>query len=58
MGKKETTRVRRIFTPKFKRDAVKLVREGKTVSEVARDLGIARSLLQQDVRRQAASGEP
>jgi len=46
MGKKETTRVRRTFTPQFKRDAVKLVNEGKTVSEVARDLGIARSLLQ------------
>ncbi|MBW2691663.1 MAG: transposase [Deltaproteobacteria bacterium] len=58
MGKKETTRVRRIFTPQFKRDAVKLIREGKAVSEVARDLGIARSLLQRDVRRQAASGEP
>ena len=42
MGKKETTRVRRTFTPQFKRDAVQLVNEGKTVSEVARDLGIAR----------------
>ena len=40
-------RVRRTFTPEFKRDAVALVtREGKTVSEVARNLGIARSLLQ------------
>ena len=33
-------RVRRTFTPEFKRDAVALVeREGKTVSEVARNLG-------------------
>ncbi len=40
-------RVRRTFTPEFKRDAVALVTcEGETVSEVARNLGIARSLLQ------------
>ena len=40
-------RVRRTFTPEFKRDAVALVtREGKAASEVARNLGIARSLLQ------------
>jgi len=39
-------RVRRTFTPEFKRDAVHLVvTEGRTVSEVARNLGIARSLL-------------
>jgi transposase-like protein len=38
MGKNKTTRVRRTFTPQFKRDAVKLVNEGKTASEVARDL--------------------
>ena len=46
MSGKKTTRVRRTFTPQFKRDAVALVNEGKTVTEVARDLGIARSLLQ------------
>jgi transposase-like protein len=46
MGKNETTRVRRTFTPQFNRDAVKLVNEGKSITEVARDLGIARSLLQ------------
>jgi transposase len=40
------TRVRRSFTPQFKKDAVALVREGRSVTEVARDLGIARSLLQ------------
>ena len=44
---KKTTRVRRTFTPQFKRDAVSLVVvQGKSVTEVARDLGIARSLLQ------------
>ena len=45
MGRK-SSRIRRTFTPGFKRDAVRLVDEGKTVTEVARDLGIARSLLQ------------
>ncbi len=46
MSKKETTRVRRTFTPQFKQDAVALVQRGKSVTEVARGLGIARSLLQ------------
>ena len=43
---KKPTRVRRSFTPEFKRDAVRLVREGKTLTEVAQNLGVARSLLQ------------
>ena len=43
---KKTPRVRRTFTPQFKRDAVALVRSGRSVNEVAHDLGIARSLLQ------------
>ena len=43
---KKTLRVRRAFTPQFKKDAVALVRKGRSVTEVARDLGIARSLLQ------------
>jgi len=47
---KKTTRVQRTFTPQFKRDAVDLVRQGKTVTEVARSLGIARSLLQRWAR--------
>ena len=42
---RETARVRRSFTPQFKRDAVDLVKRGKTVTEVARSLGVARSLL-------------
>jgi transposase len=45
MGK-EPTRVRRTFTPQFKRDAVRLVTDGKSVTEVATHLGITRSLLQ------------
>lgn len=46
MPRQNPTRVRRSFTPEFKRDAVRLVEKGKTITEVARDLGIARSLLQ------------
>ena len=45
MGK-NVTRIRRTFTPQFKKDAVGLVQQGRSVTEVARDLGIARSLLQ------------
>ena len=43
---RKTPRVRRTFTPQFKKDAVALVRAGRSVTEVAHDLGIARSLLQ------------
>ena len=46
MAKKHTTRIRRTFTPQFKRDAVALVEQGKSVTEVAHSLGIVRSLLQ------------
>ena len=55
-------RVRRTFTPEFKRDAVRLVvSEKKTLSEVARNLGLARSLLQRWIdqsRDQQADGSP
>ena len=43
---KKTIRVRRAFTPQFKKDAVALVSGGRSVTEVAHDLGLARSLLQ------------
>ena len=43
---KKTTRVRRHFTAQFKKDAVRLVNEGRTPSDVGRSLGVARSLLQ------------
>ena len=39
-------RVRRTFTPQFKKDAVALLRQGRSATEVAQSLGIARSLLQ------------
>ncbi len=45
MGK-NTTRVRRSFTPELNRDAVRLLRGGRSVTDVAQSLGIARSLLQ------------
>ncbi len=43
---KKTTRVRRNFTPQFKKDAVRLVCGGRSISDVAQSLGVARSLLQ------------
>lgn len=43
---KKPARIRRTFTPQFKKDAVALVAAGRSVNEVAHDLGIARSLLQ------------
>jgi transposase len=46
MSKRKTARVRRTFTPQFKKDALGLVNRGRSVTEIARDLGIARSLLQ------------
>ena len=39
-------RIRRTFTPQFKKDAIALLKEGRSASDVARSLGIARSLLQ------------
>ena len=57
MPREKTTRVRRSFTPEFKRDAVRLVKQGKSVTEVARDLGIARSLLQYWIREQRGEQE-
>jgi transposase-like protein len=57
VGKKETTRARRTYTPQFKRDAVKLVNEGKSVSEVARDLAMVRSLLQRWRDRSVGEGQ-
>ena len=55
MGR-QPARVRRTFTPQFKRDAVRLVvDEGKSITEVATHLGIARSLLQRWKEQLAAA---
>ena len=59
MEEKKSSRVRRTFTPGFKRDAVRLVLEGgQTPTEVARNLGIARSLLQRWVEQLRATVNP
>ncbi len=51
-------RVRRTFTPEFKRDAIRLVAaEGGTVTKVARNLGIARSLLQRWIEQAEAQDD-
>ena len=42
---KKTTRIRRTFTPQFKKDAVRLLRTGRSATDVAESLGIVRSLL-------------
>jgi transposase len=58
---KQTARVRRTFTPQFKKDAVALVQAGRSVTEVAHDLGIARSLLarwREQLGRHAADAFP
>src|SRR5450755_1779845 len=59
MSKRKTARVRRTFTPQFKKDALGLVNGGRSVTEVARDLGIARSLLQRwKEQMEGRGGEP
>ena len=58
---KKTPRVRRTFTPQFKRDAVALAQAGRSLTEVAHDLGIARSLLarwREQLGRHAADAFP
>ncbi len=44
-------RARRSFTPEFKADAVKLVKSGKTVGQVARELDLTETALREWVRR-------
>jgi len=51
-------RERRSFSPEFKADAVKLVRSGKTVTQVARELDLTQTALREWVRRaEADAGE-
>jgi|PlaIllAssembly_1097288.scaffolds.fasta_scaffold343527_2 transposase len=52
MSKNDTKRVRRIHTPEFKADTVRLVHTGgRKVSQVARDLGLADSVVHAWVRQ-------
>lgn len=58
---KKSPRIRRIFTPQFKKDAVALVEGGRSINAVAHDLGIARSLLQRwrtQLRREPEAAFP
>ncbi|MBK8943573.1 MAG: transposase [Polyangiaceae bacterium] len=51
-------RARRAFTPEFKADAVRLVKSGKTVGQVAEELDLTETALREWVRRaEADSGE-
>jgi transposase-like protein len=45
MSNRKSARVRRAFTPQFKKDAVEMVRQGKTVTEVSNSPGVARHQL-------------
>jgi transposase-like protein len=52
MSKRETKRVRRVHTREFKAETVELVRAGgRGVSQLARDLGLADSLVRAWVRQ-------
>src|SRR3954452_382175 len=54
MSPKVTKRKRRLFTPEFKAEAVRLVREsGKTVAKVARDLDLTATCLRAWVNQAA-----
>ena len=44
-------RARRSFTPEFKADAVRLVRGGKTPSQVAKELDLTETALREWVKR-------
>ena len=54
MSLKVTKRTRRLFTPEFKAEAVRLVREsGKTVAKVARELDLTATCLRAWVNQAA-----
>ena len=55
---KKTARIRRTFTPRFKKGAVALVAAGRSVNQVAHDLGSARSLLQRWQTQLTRAPEP
>ena len=58
---KNKRRARRSFTPEYKADAVKLVRSGRSVASVARDLDLTATALRDWVQRADADmgmGDP
>jgi transposase-like protein len=58
MSPKVTKRKRRLFTPEFKAEAVRLVRgSGKTVAEVARELDLTATCLRAWVNQAAVDEE-
>ena len=52
--KTQERRARRAFAPEFKADAVRLVKGGKTVGQVARELELTETALREWVRRAEA----
>jgi transposase len=56
--KQQGRRSRRSFTAEFKADAVKLVKSGKSIPQVARELDLTETALREWVRRaEADAGE-
>lgn len=56
--KREGRRARRAFTPEFKADAVRLVKGGKSIPQVADELDLTETSLREWVRRvEADAGE-
>ena len=57
MDKKDSTRKRRKFDDGFKMEALKMLNSGRSVSEVARTLGIGENLLY-NWKAEALSSQP
>jgi transposase len=55
MAKTKAKRKRRSFTPEFKADAVKIVRAGKSVPQVAKELDLTETALREWVNRADAA---
>ena len=59
MTKAKAKRKRRFFTPEFKADAVKVVRAGKSVPQVAKELDLTETALREWVNKaDAGASEP
>jgi transposase len=59
MSKEKPKRRRRVHTPEFKADTVKLVREGGcSVTQVSQELGLAESLVRYWMRQSATDADP
>ena len=58
MKKVKATRARRAFTPEFKADAVRLVKSGRSASQVAKELDLTETALREWVKRADGDAAP